>query len=108
MGHILYGSTPTVIELDDRTLAHIELVTLAKLRRSESFAFTVDGPNGARSTYWINASITLEFHFEVGRQDINRDWLDLIIDTANSTSGMRVMPEPTAPVAPTTKGDSPK
>jgi hypothetical protein len=104
MGHILYGSTPTVIDLDDRTLAHIELVTLAKLRRSESFALTVDAPDGGRSTYWLTASSPLEFHFEVGRQEINRDWLDLIIDTANSTSGMRIVPEP----AVTTKGDSPK
>jgi hypothetical protein len=104
MGHMLYGSTPTVIELDDRTLAHLELVTLAKLRRNESFAFTLDAADGTRATYWLNASSPLEFHFEVGRQDINREWLDLIIDTANSTAGMRVVAEPVA----TTKGDSPK
>ncbi len=103
MGHMLYGSTPTVIELDDRTLAHVELVTLAKLRRNESFAFSIDAPDGGRSTYWLNASSPLEFHFEVGRQEINREWLDQIIDTANSTGGMRVVPEPE-----TKKGDSPK
>jgi hypothetical protein len=103
MGHILYGSTPTVIELDDRILAHIELVTLAKLRRNESFAFSIDAEDGSRATYWINSSSPLEFRFDVGRHEINRDWLDLIIDTANSTGGMRVVPEPA-----TTKGDSPK
>ena len=103
MGHMLYGSTPTVIDLDDRTLAHIELVTLAKLRRNESFAFTLDAADGGRSTFWLNSSSTLEFRFDVGRQEINREWLDLIIDTANSTGGMRVVPEPE-----TTKGDSPK
>ena len=103
MGHMLYGSTPTVIELDDRTLAHLELVTLAKLRRNESFAFSVDGPDGGRSTYWLTASSPLEFHFDVGRQEINREWLDIIIDSANSTGGMRIIGEPT-----TTKGDSPK
>ncbi len=103
MGHMLYGSTPTAIELDDRTLAHVELVTLAKLRRNESFALTLDAPDGSRSTYWLNAGSPLEFHFTVGRQEINREWLDLIIDTANSTGGMRLVPEPE-----TTKGDSPK
>src|SRR3954468_10534757 len=103
MGHMLYGSTPTVIELDDRTLAHIELVTLAKLRRNESFAFTMDAPDGSRATYWLNAASPLEFHFDAGRQEINREWLDLIIDTANSTGGMRIVAEPG-----TTKGDSPK
>ena len=103
MGHMLYGSTPTVIELDDRTLAHLELVTLAKLRRNESFAFTVERPDGGRSTYWLTASSPLEFHFDAGRQEINREWLDIIIDTANSTGGMRIVAEPA-----TTKGDSPK
>jgi hypothetical protein len=103
MGHILYGSTPTKIELDDRTLAHVELVALAKLRRSESFAFSLDEPNGRRSTYWFNANSPLEFHFDSGRQEINREWLDIIIDTANSTGGMRIVAEPE-----TQKGDSPK
>lgn len=103
MGHMLYGSTPTKIEFDDRTLAHVELVTLAKLRRSESFALSIDAPGGGRTTFWLNSSSPLEFHFETGRQEINREWLDQIIDTANSTGGMRVVPEPG-----TTKGDSPK
>jgi hypothetical protein len=103
MGQLLYGATPTVIDLDDRTLAHVELVTLAKLRRNESFALMLDAPDGSRTTIWLNASSALEFRFAVGRQEINREWLDLLIDTANSSGGMRVLPEPA-----TTKGDSPK
>ena len=103
MGHMLYGSTPTVIELDDRTLAHVELVTLAKLRRNEGFALTLEAGDGSRSTIWLNASTALEFRLTVARQEINREWLDLLIDTANSSGGMRVLPEPA-----TTKGDSPK
>ena len=103
MGQLLYGSTPTVIELDDRTLAHVELVTLAKLRRNEGFALTLDAEDGSRSTIWLNASTALEFRLTVARQEINREWLDLLIDTANSSGGMRVLPEPA-----TTKGDSPK
>ena len=103
MGQLLYGATPTVIDLDDRTLAHVELVTLAKLRRNESFAFTLDAADGSRSTIWLNAATALEFRLTVGRHEINREWLDLLIDTANSSGGMRVLPEPA-----TTKGDSPK
>jgi len=103
MGHLLYGSTPTVIDLDDRTLAHVELVTLAKLRRNESFALTLDGATGGRSTIWLNSSSTIEFRFDTAKNEINREWLDLLIDTANSTGGMRVLPEPG-----TAKGDSPK
>ena len=103
MGQLLYGATPRVIDLDDRTLAHVELVTLAKLRRNESFALTLDAVDGSRSTIWLNASTALEFRLTVARQEINREWLDLLIDTANSSGGMRVLPEPA-----TTKGDSPK
>jgi hypothetical protein len=96
MGQLVYGSTPTVIEIDDRALAHVELVTLAKLRRNESFALNLDGDKGSRSTLWINSASTLEFRFDVGRHEINRDWLELLIDSANSTGGMRLIPEPEA------------
>jgi hypothetical protein len=94
MGQLLYGSSPTVLEIDDRALAHIELVVLAKLRRSESFALTVELPTG-RQTIWLSTASTLEFRLGTGRQEINRSWLDQLIDTANSTGGLRIVPEPT-------------
>jgi hypothetical protein len=103
MGQLLYGATPTVIDFDDRTLAHVELVTLAKLRRNESFALNLDAADGSRSTIWLNSATEVQFRLTVGRHEINREWLDLLIDTANSSGGMRVLPEPA-----TTKGDSPK
>lgn len=94
MGQLHYGAPATSFEFDDRTLAHLELVVLAKLRRNESFAFTVEGPKKARQTVWISASATLRFEFGSTVTDINRDWLDELIDSANTTSGMRVVPEP--------------
>ncbi|HWH97670.1 MAG TPA: hypothetical protein VNS80_04820 [Pseudolysinimonas sp.] len=94
MGSLHYGSPPATFELDDRVLAHVELVMLAKLRRNESFALTVDEPKGGRSTIWINASSTLRFEFTAATDDINRAWLDELIDSANTTTGMRILPEP--------------
>ncbi len=94
MGSLHYGSPPATFELDDRTLAHVELVVLAKLRRNESFALTIDLPKGGRSAIWINASSTLRFDFGSETHDINRVWLDELIDSANTTTGMRVVPEP--------------
>ena len=95
MGQLHYGSPPATYEIDDRTLAHVELVVLAKLRRNESFALTLDAEKGeGRSTLWINASSTLRFDFSAQSHDINRVWLDELIDSANTTLGMRIVPEP--------------
>lgn len=94
MGSLHYGSPPATFELDDRTLAHVELVALAKLRRNESFALTIDAPKGGRSTIWVNASSTLRFEFRSATHEINRVWLDELIDSANTTAGLRIIPEP--------------
>lgn len=94
MGSLHYGSPPASFEIDDRTLAHVELVMLAKLRRNESFALSIDGPDESRQTVWVNSSATLRFEFGSAVHEINRDWLDELIDSANTTAGMRILPEP--------------
>lgn len=94
MGSLHYGSPPATFEFDDRTLAHVELVVLAKLRRDESFALTIDDVKGGRSTVWINRSSTLRFEFASQGVEINRLWLEELIDSANTTTGMKVVPEP--------------
>ena len=94
MGQLLYGSPPETFELDDRTLAHVEVVTLAKLRRNESFAISLDRTEGGRSTIWIGTNATLQFRFTEGRHEINRGWLEQLIDSANTPGGLRVEPEP--------------
>ena len=94
MGSLHYGSPPATFDIDDRTLAHVELVVLAKLRRNESFALSIDGAKGARQTLWINAGSTLRFELGSAVTEINRVWLDELIDSANTTTGMRILPEP--------------
>ena len=42
MGKLIYNSSTREIEIDDRTLAHLRVAILNKLRRSESFAMTWD------------------------------------------------------------------
>ncbi len=93
MGQLLYAAVST-FDIDDRILAHFEMVTLAKLRRNEGFALTLDEADGGRSTIWINPSSTLHFRYADERPEINRAWLELLIDAANTTAGMRVIPEP--------------
>ncbi|MGB3911314.1 MAG: hypothetical protein WBL06_12655 [Pseudolysinimonas sp.] len=94
MGSLHYGSPPASFELDDRALAHLELVVLAKLRRNESFALNLDAPKGGRTTIWVNSASTLRFDFAETTHEINRQWLDELIDSANTTTGLRLVPEP--------------
>lgn len=94
MGKLLYGSPPVDFELDDRTLAHVEVVVLAKLRRNESFAFSVSGEGNSRSSIWLNPASTLQFVYDDAAQPLNREWLEQLIDAANTPSGLKVTPEP--------------
>lgn len=97
MGYFQYdGSTKTDIE--DRVLAHLQIVIGAKLRRSESFYFTwkEDVSLGSgRTTVWIHAGAGLKFKFHGSRQPaINPAWLTAFTMTANSATGLYVVPEP--------------
>lgn len=94
MGQFLYGDQPAVFEIDDRTLAHVEAVVLAKLRRAENFALTIDAEHAGRDTIWLTAAATLRFVYTSERPQLNRSWLDALIDTANTTGGMRIVAEP--------------
>jgi hypothetical protein len=96
MGQLIYGTQAASFDIDDRTLAHVEAVVLAKLRRNESFALTIDTELGGRETIWLSQAVQLRFSYAGERPKINRVWLEALIDTANSTAGMRILPEPTA------------
>lgn len=97
MGQLLYGSPPEVIEFDDRVLAHLDMVIIAKLRRDEKFTLTWENPSGdcERSTIWLHPAIPLQFKFESReRQPLNKAWLEELMNTANTGAGLRIVPEP--------------
>jgi len=95
MGTLHYGSPPTSFEIDDRTLAHLELVIMAKLRRRENLSLSlVDEKTSLRQAMWISPVTTLRFAYEAPMPEINRLWLQDLVDTANSSGGLRVVPEP--------------
>ena len=96
MGTLFYGAKGTEITFDDRQLAHLKVVIVAKLRRDEKFTLSWEGDDG-RSTIWLHPAIELQFTFdERVRPPLNRGWIDQLMATANSGDGMRVIPEPTA------------
>ena len=98
MGYIQYGTPRMQIAFDDRTLAHIQVVVMAKLRRGEGlFSSWIDDPElgNGRSSIWLNTGIPLYFHFGRGaRHELNRDWLEILSLSANSAQGLTLVAEP--------------
>ena len=99
MGMLVYNGRMT-LTIDDRVLAHLQVVVINKLRRRESFTFTwEDGTQEA--VCWIGPSIPLEFVYSGNRRPLlNRLWLEQLADAANSTSGLVLVPEPAYELAP--------
>lgn len=98
MGTLHYGSPPASFEIDDRSLAHIELVIMAKLRRRENLSFSlIDQKTSLRQALWISPVTTLRFQYDGPMPEINRLWLQDLVDTANSSTGLRLVPEPELP-----------
>ncbi len=98
MGRLIYGIPDAEVEFDDRVLAHMKAVIVAKLRRNESFTLSWDVPaeeGGGRSSVWLNPAIPIQFEFYGSRDpSVNRAWIDELMKSANSPGGMRIVPEP--------------
>ena len=98
MGKILYGDSGIEVIFDDRAMAHLQLIIGAKLRRGESFFFSwKDDPSvgDGRSSIWLSASIPLYFRYSGSKPvSINREWLEVLTLSANSTVGLQFTTEP--------------
>jgi hypothetical protein len=98
MGKMLYGDSEMEIEFDDRALAHVQIVIGSKLRRGESFFFSwKDDPaiGDGRSSIWLDRGIPLYFKYFGGKHPlINREWLTILTDSANSGQGLIFSTEP--------------
>lgn len=97
MGTLTYDSR-VVATIDDRVLAHLQVVVWAKLRRGEQFAFTFNDAERSglgRSSIWISPSISLSFDYFGGKMPLlNTAWIDLLTKSANSAGGLQIVPEP--------------
>ncbi len=96
MGYLVYDSS-TRVSFDDRVLAHLEVVIIAKLRRKESFAISWREPRAVgsgRSTLWFDSSIPLRFRFDGSRPPlIDREWVDRLAVAASSHGALVVADE---------------
>jgi hypothetical protein len=98
---LYYGDARTPIPIDDRALAHVKIVVIAKLRRGEGFGFSWPKGvelGGGRFTAWVHPGSTLLFEFSGGREaSINREWLEALNQAAATPLGLSVIPEPANP-----------
>src|SRR4029078_13353884 len=66
MGRFVYDRDATV-EMDDRTLAHLQVVIINKLRRQESFALTLRDDQRTLSV-WVCPQTAVQFVYSGNRQ----------------------------------------
>lgn len=97
MGILYYGGSGVPIHIEDRALAHLKVVIIAKLRRNESFTVSwrhhVSEPEG-RSTIWIHPSLPLRFVFdEPEAPQLNRQWIEELAHSANALGGITLVDE---------------
>lgn len=95
MGSLSYDGY--VVEIDDRTLQHLQIVIVNKLRRGEPFLMSwKDAPDigDGRSAIWLHPSIPLHFKFSGSRVvSINETWLAELNESAESSRGLIVTSE---------------
>lgn len=95
MGVLHYADQ--AIAIDDRTLAHIKIAAVTKLRRGESFTLSWAHPPGevaGRTTIWMHPSIPLRFEFEEPESPaLSREWIESILRSSNSTGGIQLTAE---------------
>jgi hypothetical protein len=90
VGKLMYGTVD--IEIDDRLLAHLQIVIVNKLRRGEPLLMSwLDSPSigDGRSAIWLNPNITLYFKFAGSRSpQIDREWVRVLAESAESSTGL--------------------
>jgi hypothetical protein len=95
LGSITYDGF--VIQIDDRTLAHLQIVIVNKLRRGDGFLMSwKDAPavGDGRSGIWLDRTIPLHFKFDGSRvPNINQAWLVELTASADSSRGLIVTKE---------------
>jgi hypothetical protein len=100
VGKLIYGDSSMVIDIDDRPLAHLQIIIGAKLRRRECFFFSwkEDTSSGAgRGSVWLDPSVPLYFRYRRSKvPEINRAWIDVLMQSANSARGLEFIAEPGA------------
>jgi hypothetical protein len=97
MGRLLYGPQEREIEFADRVLAHVQVVIVSKLRRSESFTLSwVGHGEDGRTTVWMHPAVPIQFQFDSTKSpQLNSAWLQ-DLNAAAARGDLRVSEEPSS------------
>lgn len=98
MGYIVYDGEVLEFKVEDRLLAHLQIVIVNKFRRNESFMFSWREPaetGDGRASVWLSPHIGLRFKFAGSRTPaINPTWLAALYAAADSGRGLYAFDEP--------------
>ncbi|WP_445443050.1 DUF7882 family protein [Clavibacter sp. km1a] len=90
MGHLIHDTT-TRTQIDDRALAHLQVMIVDELRRRESSTCSRKDPaseRDGRSTVWIAPESPLRSTSSGSRPPvIDARWVEALLLTAGSTAG---------------------
>jgi len=95
------------LDLDDWTLAHLYAAMQIKLRRGESFHLSwphdiSTGPG--RTTTWVHSETSWVCSIGSRGRELDRRWVEAFMATANSVSGMQIVPRPADDTEPAKEG----
>jgi hypothetical protein len=95
MGKLVYG--PTVYELDDRVLAHLQVVVGMKLRRGENFFVSWRNPTdrgSGRQSLWFDNGQHISFEYDGSRiPSPSREWVEALAASASTNFGLQLTDE---------------
>ncbi|WP_173923468.1 hypothetical protein [Agromyces sp. Marseille-P2726] len=95
MGRLHYGNH--TFEMDDRLLAHLQLIIGVKLRRGENFFMAWKTPPSSgerRQAIWIDNGAHLYFEYASGLEpELNMAWAEKLADSAGKGGGLIIMAE---------------
>ena len=95
MGTLHYGASRTKIRIDDRTLAHLQAVITAKLRRNEGLLVYWERrvEHGChRGAFWVHPNCDLTYDYDGGREPaLDPAELDRMFAEASGRRGLRIV-----------------
>jgi hypothetical protein len=94
MGRLIYGARGLHIEMDDRLLAHLQVVVVSKVRRNEGFVLswseTASEGSGRRSI-WVHPYLELLFEYAGSRRiELDPKLAEDMIAKAGTNSGLDI------------------
>jgi hypothetical protein len=102
---LLYGGSSMEVGIDDRTLAHLQIVIGMRLQARERFFLSWrdhSDVGSGRSSIWIDPSVCLVFRYtDSSPVRINRSWLDLLGSPEKGSGALFLQGEPGESTAPT-------